>query len=383
MKRMNITNKTYNKNLIYGLFLPLIFVGKIIRYTFMKKVLVDAGTGWKWLNALLDNDLKFIFWQSENDTNTRGNALAFFQKINIFNLSSYIEWEIYISIIFNLILLLIIMKTKLNLNFEQFIYICLSIIVLNIFDFCLAKEPVQMIFFILIFLALINKKIKDTHKYVISCLIIFLSAATLRNYYLLILLFMIASTVLCNIFLNKNRKIKITDIIIVLLVIGICYYLFLNILQRVSPGDYKELIRVRNRISDARTDIRNYIRSDNLVVFTLNYLITVIRLVFPLELFLMGPKYTPYILYQIFMTYFLIKNLKNIKNNNELKNIVMYIYIGFILGSAAFEPDFGSWVRHEAILFPLILFSCDSIKDKKTSKERHGHEKNISNNTCI
>lgn len=376
MKKIKLSNYEFNKNVIYTLFLPLIVIGKLIRHTLMKAVLVDVGIGFSWISEILYGDLKFVFWQSESNTNTRGNAITFFQKINIFNITSYNDWEIYISIIFNIILLLVVSRVKYKLSFEQFMYICLSIMVLNIFDFCLAKEPVQMLYFLLIFIVLISKRIKNQTKYIVSCLVILLSAATLRNYYLLILLFMVVSTLVCNVFLKKNRKIKITDILIIILAVGVCYYIFLNIVKHVSPGDYSELIRVRSRTSDARTDIRNFIQSSNLVIFTINYIITIIRLVFPIELLLMGPKYAPYILYQIFMSYFLIKNIKSLKQNTGVKNIVIYLYIGFILGSAAFEPDFGSWVRHEAILFPLILFSCDAIRCDKKNDDKQEEKKN-------
>lgn len=363
--------KMYNRNIIFGLFIPLIFIGKIVRYTLMKSILVDVGIGHEWISKILYDTLKFSLFSSESVTETRGNAVTFYQRINFFNIDSYVNWEIYISIIFNILMLFVLLKVKKKLNFMQFLFICLSIIVLNIFDFCLAKEPVQMLYFLFIFIVLINKKINVKLKYVLSVLIIIFSAATLRNYYILMAFFMVISTIIINIIILKKDKIKMKDIILILLILGLCFYLILKTAQIISPDDYNELIRVRNRTSSANTDIRNWIKSSNLIIFSLNYLITIIRLVFPVELITLGPKYIPYVLYQIFISYFLICNLKNKKRNNKIKNIVLYIYCGFLLGSVTFEPDFGSWVRHEAILFPLLLLNCDAIEIKEKIGEKN------------
>ena len=48
----------------------------------------------------------------------------------------------------------------------------------------------------------------------------------------------------------------------------------------------------------------------------------------------------------------------------------MYIYYAFLLGSATFEPDFGSWIRHEAVLFPILLILMDAIKEKENKIEQ-------------
>ena len=33
----------------------------------------------------------------------------------------------------------------------------------------------------------------------------------------------------------------------------------------------------------------------------------------------------------------------------------LYLYLAFLLCSAAFEPDFGSWIRHQGVALPIIL----------------------------
>lgn len=53
--------------------------------------------------------------------------------------------------------------------------------------------------------------------------------------------------------------------------------------------------------------------------------------------------------------YQLIKTIRQYNSITSNRRIAVAIYLAFLLGSATFEPDFGSWVRHEAVLFPIYL----------------------------
>ena len=372
-------NKIYNKDLILILFIPLIVISKAIRYTFMKKLLVDPGIGHGWINRILYEKLSFVIWTFSSKVNTRDNAIAFFQKINFLSLDSYIQWEIFITLIFNIILFIIIIAcVKSKLKQSQFIYICLSIVVLNIFDFCLAKEPFQMLYFLVIFIILINKKGSLKFKFLSILLVLFFSAITLRNYFLFVFAYMIVSYFICNYFVKRNKKICKKDLLKIVLFISIIYYFMMLIIQKIDIADYNELIWLRTKNRDANSEIYNIIKGNNLFLFTINYILVVIRLCFPIELVKLGIKYFPFIIYQFFMTKYLIDNLINLKKINNIKKICLYLFIGFILASAMFEPDFGSWVRHEAILFPIMLFLNGSIKNIDFNKEGETiYEKNV------
>ena len=71
------------------------------------------------------------------------------------------------------------------------------------------------------------------------------------------------------------------------------------------------------------------------------------------------------------------------KNNTKSQNLALYIYIAFILGSATFEPDFGSWVRHEAATFPILMIVTKIVQmDEKIEQEyeRNGNKDYKENN---
>lgn len=367
--KTNTNEKTFNIDIIFGIFLILIAVGKIIRYTIMKTVLVDSGIGHYFIDSILYGTGGISLFDSDSMTgDAGGNAIVIFRLINFFKINTYEGWEIYISIIWNLILFGILLGIRKKLDWKQFVFIALSIIVLNIFDFTLAKEPIQMLYFIAIYYVLCLNKKSTKFKYIVTLGIIVLSAITFRVYYFLIIMFMILVQVLFNIFILKKEQVKIKDIIIMLIIIVGFYFAFLNIIKVVMPAEYNELIRVRTRSSTAVSDMRNLFKSTNLIFFSFDYLIMLIRMLFPVELLRLGVKYIPYIIYQIIITYFVIKAIKNIRKNVKEKNIALYLYIGFLFASAAFEPDFGSWVRHETVLFPIMLLLADIKKKDKKEK---------------
>lgn len=373
MNNDNIEKKTYSTKIILVLFFIFVAAGKIIRYTLMKTSLVDTGIGHFLINPILNNPIKFKLIEQDSMVSYAGvNTISIFSLINIFKLTTYTGWEIYISLIWNLILFGIIGNIKEKLDFKQFIFIVLSVMVLNIFDFTLAKEPIQMLYFIVIYCILCSNKIK--YKYLFTVLTILFSAVTFRSYFILIIMFMMLASTLCNIFIIKKDKVRIKNIIFLVFCVTFFYFIFLNIAKVSMPSQFNELIRVRTRTSEAVTDMRNIFKSSNLAIFSIDYMIMLIRMLVPVELVRFGPKYFAYIFYQLVITFFIVKALKYVKYNSRQKNVALFLYIGYLFASATFEPDFGSWVRHETVLFPIMLIISD-IKVFNSSKGEFVNEK--------
>lgn len=40
--------------------------------------------------------------------------------------------------------------------------------------------------------------------------------------------------------------------------------------------------------------------------------------------------------------------------DDEVQFLAISVFLGYVLASVLFEPDFGSWVRHEAATFPVL-----------------------------
>ena len=364
-------NIVFNKSLFVLLLPVLVALGKLVRYTILKKVLVDQGIGHNWIGTIVNGGGSFSFIDTDGAIDAGGNSVFWYRVFNIFHLSTYGQFEVAITIIFNIILLLLLIKVVRYLTFNQMIFIAVSIAVLNIFDFTLAKEPVQMVYFIFIF-AIILRQTSFNAKMVEVVLLLLLTAITFRSYYVLVAFFFVCSALLFRFMIIKSNKYFWLRVILVILIMGLIYYIFLKVCNHISRDTYEELIRVRTRVSDAATDMRNIFKATSLEIFTVDYMIMVVRMLFPVELLKMGVKYFPYVGYQIILTLYIINAIKNVKTNGNIKNIALYLYIGFLFASAAFEPDFGSWIRHEAVLFPLYLIIINSIniKDKVIKKKK-------------
>ena len=347
-------SKKLDKKIIYILFPIIIVIAKIIRYTIMKETLVDRGIGDTFVNNIKNN----VF-----NARTRGESLTaiFFDVINIFSLNTYIQFEIFITVIWNLILFFIIFKFNNKFNLFQTLFIIASIAVLNIFDFCLAKEPLQMLFFIAIYLVICSnkEKMKPILKVFLVCFIFLLIAIILRKYYILMAFFFIMLYTIY--FALRKIDIKKYKFLIAIACVILLTLAFLIFSSLFMPSQYKELLRVKMNISNANTDIPGIIElvnNPNEVTLLIDYIITFIRLLFPFELLLLGFKYWPYVFYQLMITYCVIKSIIYLKKNDENKNLALFAYLAFLIGSSMFEPDFGSWIRHEAVFCPILFIIC-------------------------
>ena len=139
-------------------------------------------------------------------------------------------------------------------------------------------------------------------------------------------------------------------------------------------------------------------------MLTLDYFVKIFRLAFPIELLIKAkPTYIITIAYQSLLLLFLYNAFKNRNKNSiedmeednvdevnsfiedadyeeneenenederdsknvaaletrdriDTRTIALYTYLAFLLCSAMFEPDFGSWLRHQSVAFPIIIY---------------------------
>lgn len=371
--------KLYNINLFLVLFPIMIFAGKLIRWTILKSVLVDMSIGNGMISKIISGTTQFVFLSEVGMADAAGNSAAIFSAINFFGLTTTVQFEIYISIIWNIILIALLLKSKKHLSLPQFLFWMSSIAVLNIWDFCLAKEPLQMIFFLVMMLIICSKKLSERAKLIGIIITLLLSVLTYRVYYILIVAFLIIVGLVCKRWLLKLKKIKVKHIIILLIILAGSYFVMLNAIKVIDMESFNELIRVRTRLGEASTQMLNIFKSENLAIFSLDYLIMILRMLFPVELIPMGIKYWPYVFYQVLISYFLIKAIVNMKKQSKSTNLALWLYIAFLLASGTFEPDFGSWVRHEAAIIPVLLVMAGIIIPKEKKEISYENENNTSN----
>lgn len=363
MDRINFQTKYFDRNQFILLFPILIAAGKIVRFTIMKALLVDTSTGWDFLPQILNGAWSFKLGGVEDSVagNANDNAIAVYKMLNVLlQTDSFYVFELVITLIFNLIVIAVILKMQRKIPFYKGIYLMLFIIVLNLFDFTLAKEPIQMLFFLLLFKVLISEKKSDRKKVFWCTCILLLSAFSFRAYYLFVLFFAGVCYGLFKWLRVGKMKGKIRRVLIVLAVVFASVSAMLFVMRIFSYTNYAYLLRIRtkeNRIGSAsQINVLFEGSSSNPYIYAADILVLCVRMLFPIELIRLGPKYIPYVGFQIMITHYYLRALvTKYRSANASELIAICIYTGFLVASSTFEPDFGSWVRHEAVVFPVIM----------------------------
>ena len=244
--------KYLNKQSLYvGMLLSMI-LGKIVRHTIMYRTLVVPGIGWSLVEIVNGGRAKFGLTFSGTEINEAAsnatlNACYFFSKLNFLHVaSSYYGYEILISIVFNIVLFVLFRRLKWLYTVGESMFIFASVAVLNIFVFCLAKEPVQMIYFIIMFYILKGKGQRNK-KIAVAFLVYVLCAVTYRNYYVLMAVFLLYFYFVLDFLLVRTKRVKIWHIILIIAGLFLFHLAFMAAVKVVSPTNYNELVRVRFR----------------------------------------------------------------------------------------------------------------------------------------
>ena len=154
----------------------------------------------------------------------------------------------------------------------------------------------------------------------------------------------------------------------------------------VMPGAYQQIMTVRSDSLDGRSSdvanatlINNWIGGNNttsLPLFLINYLINALRMMLPFELAVRSLQYLPFFFFQLAVTVYLAHLFGKISEiEDEVQLLAVAVFLGYLLASVIFEPDFGSWVRHESATFPvlhlLVMSRNQRIREWKVSHARH------------
>ena len=101
-------------------------------------------------------------------------------------------------------------------------------------------------------------------------------------------------------------------------------------------------------------------------------------MMFPIELLKGGIFYFPFLAFQVLLIYYMYKNISKVHKISNNNVIALSVFIAFFMGSVLFEPDFGSFARHEAAAFPLIiLFALDNLSIIRQKEEKCNQEDRI------
>ena len=389
--RISIWNYKLSSKSLILLYPVFMIIGKIIRWTIMYGTLVAMSKGWGAVDPIINNPFEFQFFGINEimatNSDSWGNAIAIFQILHGmfgFVLDSFQTFEVAITIVWGFFLLLILSQLKESLNIMQWLFVMLSCMVLNVFDFALAKEPIQMLYFVLIFCILISKQLSSRQKELATYGVIVLSIVTFRVYYVLILFFGLIFKYTMNGVLKfkkttkeiQNGQLAFYKIILIFLMMFLSYLAFMGTLMVVNGEFYKRFADSLLTASDATSGSNTYIENmiadgttTNVFLIGLEYTLVVFRMTFPVELLRLGVKYYPYVAYQMFTSILMLKALCSYRKNTREENIALILYMGFLFASCTFEVDFGAWVRHGAVTFPVLVVMIGATKLRTKREE--------------
>ncbi|MCI9617516.1 MAG: hypothetical protein HFG31_05880 [Eubacterium sp.] len=335
-----------NRDMAIKLMIPVAILGKLIQYYILpSKYFNDSGR----MLLMLNGDSSVGWWSGYEET------IEFFKPFNIFGFTSIFQWGALLGIIFTTIMVVLVSRVK-EMSMSECVYTLMATGLMNIYVFNLAKEPIQMLYFVCIML-IIMLPIKNTFIKILGCCgIYYWESNTFRSYYIMMAAMVI---VLYFIFFWLRRRKRITKfkILLAIVVSFAAMLAFVYASQFVAPDDYEDVLRVRDKYANeaATSAIQNPIEVDgNFGIFAFDYILAAIRMMIPIEMVLKSPVYSPFFVYQIFILVYWIRAMKNIKRLNPQLMLALACFTAYLFGSFVFEPDFGSWVRHEAAAFPIF-----------------------------
>ena len=303
---------------------------------------------------------------------TYETAATLFRTINILDLTTMDQWSWLLGLVMTILIFFMVLRIQ-EPDIIQTIFLLACIGLLNIYVFNIGKDVIQFIFFFVVYLVLMLPIENQVIKILMAAGVLYFESKVFREYYILIAALVLAVYVILIVF-RHFRKIpvagRIVGTIISMYLLVCCVMLVSMVLM---PSEYQQIMEVRYASISGRdtsataagtTIINNWIGGDDttsLPLFLLNYLINAVRMMIPFELAVKGAQYLPFFLFQVAVTVYLVHmfgKLDEIEDGTQL--LAISIFLGYVLASVLFEPDFGSWVRHEAATFPvlhLLVFS--------------------------
>ena len=291
-------------------------------------------------------------------------AADFFKAINVFGFTTMSQWSWFLGMLLTVLVFLMVLRLP-EPDMVQTIFLLACIGLLNIYVFNIGKDVIQFLFFMAVYLVLLLPIQSSVMKIVLAAVILYFESKVFRSYYVLIAALVLAIYCILMVFRRNHRlpsgvKIGITIATMYLLVCAM-----MVVASVAMHSEYQQIMEVRDSSlsgrendTDSVTIIKNWVGGDNssnLPLFLLNYLINAVRMMVPFELAMKGVQYLPFFCFQIGVTVYLVHlfgKLDEIKDETQF--LAIAIFLGYVLASVLFEPDFGSWVRHEAATFPIL-----------------------------
>ena len=359
-----------NKNTLLALIVPVMIAAKImVAYVLPPKYFYDNNR----MLAMVLGTAGDAAWGGSYEV-----AADLFRMLNVVDIETMVDWSICLGIIFTALVTLMILRVDAP-DLLQSLFILATVGLLNIYIFTIGKDIIQFAFFFIVYIVLLMPIDNSLIKILVSAGILYYESTFFREYYILIAALIIAVYVILE-FFRSHQQLGIGSILAIIVLLFVTIYVMMMVAQRIMPSEYDQVIGLRAGYEDAfgddnggnmATAIQNWIPGDNLPIFMVNYIINAFRMMIPIELAMRGAYYLPFFVFQCMVTVYMVNLLRQINQINDTTLfLTLCVFLGYILASFIFEPDFGSWTRHEAATFPVLhLLVLNQYQKMPVSKE--------------
>lgn len=268
-------------------------------------------------------------------------------------------------------------SSRWNLSFSKSVFLLAVFGLCGIYIFIFNKDVIQFFIFAFVFVVL-DTRLASRTKLCITVAVFVCEFLLWRQYYAIVAVFVPCLYLLLDFIKRSSFKKNKRVLIAVFCSIGVIV-MFAFALRAVSPENYTVIVEKHGSERESYTAFSAVSGIASLIevsgssptpLFIANWVINVFRLMFPLELFQLGPYYWAFAIYQLYLTVSVGRSV--FKSGGQSQNVILMasVYYAFLIASATFEPDFGSWVRHETAAFPIILYLiCDGSPINKRMKD--------------
>lgn len=316
------------------------------------------------------------------------NTARFYKLFGFEHFPSNLFAGLFNYILFFFFIIKIIRITNSRISDLLFIFMLTWNIPVSIYLGQFSKEIVSLIV-IGIQLLLIHYKVRYYKTLIILLILIY--GILFREYWIIIIYFTLILYLVFNKGIDINKKVflKIGKVSSFLLFYSGVFILFLAVTYILNRylTDARTLVNVdRLNSADAVTIIQNTFINTNFITDMLNWLIGWLQLLFPFNLFFVS-SYSSLLfmiwnIINIFVFIYIFKKTRSYMIKNKEISWSLAWVISFSLVQGMFEPDYGSYFKHEISILPYFLYIYLIYRKKRNLvvKGNHLHEENFDYN---
>lgn len=363
------TAVTISRPLLVMLAIFAMILGKVVRWRVANAELVQNSIGWSWLRQILQGEVDWSVWNFDAGDSAVGNSLVLYHTLGSLGITSYVGFEIAVSIVCNIIALYLLRWLGPSIGLVGASVYLLLVGILNVFDFTLSKDPIQFLFIAIIAAILLKS---SRWGFQVSLGVILVIALVFRAYYCLLIPWWILWHFVLSRYLGKNPRsprVRFRTILGVVSMVLVANLALLVALSTTVPDVLNQIVYLRSssRVERYGSGIAPWISTGDspggdgsLIWQAVNAALVSVRLAFPVELLVadLDSSRALAILFlasQLLVTAIWASRLSRWRSLTTTARAAVSFWLAFLCMSALFEPDFGSWTRHEAVCLPVII----------------------------